>query len=95
MVTTHAYPNSREAILPIWSGEGLARRQAPDASLTSLFVHTPGMLFTKIQLDDVKPILARFSSKLLIEGELWSHLHIIKHSAPPVFAAPLVCSVTH
>ena len=55
MVTTHAYPNSREAVLPVWTGEAQARRQAPDASLTALFVHIHGMLFTKIQLDDFKP----------------------------------------
>ena len=58
MVTTHAYPNSREAVLPVWTGEAQARRQAPDASLTALFVHIHGMLFTKIQLDHLKPILA-------------------------------------
>ena len=45
------------------------------------------MLFTKIQLDDFKPILARFEEKLVIEGasasrflrcfvQIITHVHI-------------------
>ena len=68
MVTTHAYPNSREAVLPVWTGEAQARRQAPDASLTALFVHIHGMLFTNIQLDDFRSVLDRFEEKLYMEG---------------------------
>lgn len=68
MITVHPFETSREAILGMWSGPALARRQAPDASLTELFVHMHGMLFTNIQLDDFKPMLARFEEKLVIEG---------------------------
>lgn len=52
----------------MWTGPAFSRRQAPDAKLTELFVHMHGMLFTNIQLDDFKPMLARFQEKLLIEG---------------------------
>ena len=69
MITYHAYPNSRETILGMWTGNAPQRRQAPDASLTELFVHMHGMLFTNIQMDDFKPMLARFEEKLVIEGE--------------------------
>ena len=91
MVTTHAYPNSREAVLPVWTGEAQARRQAPDASLTALFVHIHGMLFTKIQLDDFKPILARFEEKLVIEGasaSRFSSLFRADHYARTHISAP-------
>lgn len=68
MITTHPFDTSREAIQWMWSGPAHARRQAPDASLTELFIHLHGMLLTKIQLDDFKPMLARFEEKLHIEG---------------------------
>ncbi len=70
MITIHPFMTSREAILGIWSDSTLRRRQAPDASLTELFVHLQGMIFTNIQLDDFKGMLARFAEKLSIEGKL-------------------------
>ncbi|KAI0928296.1 hypothetical protein AcW2_004349 [Taiwanofungus camphoratus] len=68
MITIHPFSKSRESVLPIWSQPAQARRQAPDARLTDLFVLLHGMLFTNIQLDDFKGVLERFEEKLQIEG---------------------------
>ena len=68
MITVHPFEASRETIQGMWSGPAHARRQAPDASLKELFVHLHWMLLTKVQLDDFRPMLARFEEKLLIEG---------------------------
>ena len=54
MITLHPFSTSREAVLPLWSQAAQSRRQAPDASLTELFVLLHGMIFTNIQLDDFK-----------------------------------------
>ena len=53
----------------MWSPTAQARRQAPDARLTEIFVCLHGMLFTNIQLDDFKRVLERFQEKLQIGGE--------------------------
>ncbi|KAH8108120.1 hypothetical protein BXZ70DRAFT_997629 [Cristinia sonorae] len=68
MTCTRPFSNSRESILPLWSVNAQARRQAPDARPSELFILLHGMLFTNIQLDDFKPILARFEEKLLLDG---------------------------
>ncbi|KAI0078154.1 hypothetical protein K474DRAFT_1706708 [Panus rudis PR-1116 ss-1] len=68
MIALHPFTNSRESVLPLWSAPAQARRQAPDARLSELFVLLQGMLFTRIQLDDFKGVLARFEEKLHIEG---------------------------
>ena len=52
----------------MWTPTLQARRQAPDASLTELFVGLYGMLFTNIQLDNFKQVLERFQEKLQIGG---------------------------
>ncbi|KIP06005.1 hypothetical protein PHLGIDRAFT_73330 [Phlebiopsis gigantea 11061_1 CR5-6] len=70
MITLHPFSTSREAVLQIWAQPAQSRRQAPDATLTDLFVLLHGMIFTNIQLDDFKGVLARFEEKLLIEGAL-------------------------
>lgn len=69
MITLHPFSTSREAVLPLWSQAAQSRRQAPDASLTELFMLLHGMIFTNIQLDDFKGVLARFEEKLQIEGD--------------------------
>lgn len=87
MIAVHWFETSREAIQWMWSGPAHARRQAPDASLTELFIHLHGMLLTKIQLDDFKPMLARFEEKLHIEGECAVGFFICECSASvPVIA---------
>ncbi|RDX48390.1 hypothetical protein OH76DRAFT_671253 [Lentinus brumalis] len=70
MIALHPFTTARESILGMWSQQAQARRQVPEARLTDLFVCLHGMLFTNIQLDDFKPVLARFQEKLQIgEGE--------------------------
>ncbi|EMD38637.1 hypothetical protein CERSUDRAFT_64887 [Gelatoporia subvermispora B] len=67
MIARNPFTTSRESVLPLWSAPAQARRQAPDAKLTEIFVLLHGMLFTNIQLDDFKPLLERFKEKLQIE----------------------------
>ncbi|EJF65625.1 hypothetical protein DICSQDRAFT_77263 [Dichomitus squalens LYAD-421 SS1] len=70
MVAFHPFSTARESVLAMWSPAAQARRQAPDARLTELFVLLHGMLFTNIQLDDFKRVLERFQEKLEIgDGE--------------------------
>ncbi|CDO74731.1 hypothetical protein BN946_scf184686.g2 [Trametes cinnabarina] len=70
MVAFHPFATARESVLAMWSPAAQARRQAPDARLTELFVCLHGMLFTNIQLDDFKRVLERFREKLQIgDGE--------------------------
>ncbi|KAI0637215.1 hypothetical protein C8Q77DRAFT_554722 [Trametes polyzona] len=70
MVAFHPFSTARESVLAMWSPTAQARRQAPDARLTELFVCLHGMLFTNIQLDDFKRVLERFREKLQIgDGE--------------------------
>ena len=69
MVAFHPFSTARESVLAMWSPTAQARRQAPDARLTELFVCLHGMLFTNIQLDDFKRVLERFQEKLQIGGK--------------------------
>ncbi|KAI0718812.1 hypothetical protein C8T65DRAFT_762042 [Cerioporus squamosus] len=70
MIALHPFSTARESILGMWSPTAQARRQILEARLTDLFVCLHGMLFTNIQLDDFKRVLARFQEKLQIgEGE--------------------------
>ncbi|KAH9885839.1 hypothetical protein C8Q73DRAFT_669405 [Cubamyces lactineus] len=66
MVAFHPFSTACESVLGMWSPTAQARRQAPDACLTELFVCLHGMLFTNIQLDDFKRVLERFQEKLQI-----------------------------
>ena len=59
----------------MWSPALQARRQAPDARLTELFVLLHGMLFTNIQLDDFKRVLERFQEKLQIGGKCYGRCY--------------------
>ncbi|KAI0693720.1 hypothetical protein BC835DRAFT_1406670 [Cytidiella melzeri] len=68
MMAAHPFTTSRETVLQMWSSGAQAKRQAPDAGLTDLFLLLQGMIFTNIQLDDFKSVLARFEEKLLFEG---------------------------
>jgi protein SMG6 len=68
MTTLHPFPMSRESVLQIWSAPAQARRALPDSHVPDLFVLLHGMLFTNIQLDDFKPVLARFMERLNLEG---------------------------
>lgn len=73
MIALHPFTTARESILGMWSQQAQARRQVPEARLTDLFVCLHGMLFTNIQLDDFKPVLARFQEKLQIGGRSYCH----------------------
>ena len=56
-------------MLGMWTAPAQWRCQAPNVSLTELFVHIHEMLFTNIQMEDFKPMLAHFEEKLVIEGQ--------------------------
>ena len=91
MIALHPFSTSREAVLPVWSPSAQSRRQAPDASLTELFVLLHGMIFTNIQLDDFKGVLARFEEKLMIEGEQFVLFRVLYFEAPCI--SPMKCCV--
>ncbi|KAI0303402.1 hypothetical protein B0F90DRAFT_1911396 [Multifurca ochricompacta] len=67
MIANHPFETARESVLPLWSQPAQARRSVPDARAPELFVLLHGMLFTKIQLDDFSPTLARLLERLSIE----------------------------
>ena len=69
MVVFHPFSTAHESVLGMWTQPLQVRRQAPDASLTELFVGLHGMLFTNIQLNDFKRVLERFQEKLQIGGQ--------------------------
>ena len=75
MVAFHPFSTARESVLAMWSPALQARRQAPDARLTELFVLLHGMLFTNIQLDDFKRVLERFQEKLQIGGKCYGRCY--------------------
>ena len=68
-VALHPFSTGRESMLGMWTRLLQAWRQAPNESLTELFVGLYGMLFTNIQLDDFKRVLERFQEKLQIGGK--------------------------
>lgn len=83
MIAVHPFTTSRETVLQMWSTSAQAWRQAPDAGLTDLFLLLQGMIFTNIQLDDFKSVLARFEEKLMLEG---TYLNLSSHGADSIAA---------
>ena len=68
-VALHPFSTGRESMLGMWTRPLQVQQQAPDESLTELFVGFHGMPFTNIQLDDFKRVLERFQEKLQIVDE--------------------------
>jgi len=60
LVAKHPFDRGREAILNLFSPSTQQTLSSPTASAPSLFLHLQGLLFTRIDLDQVKPTLARF-----------------------------------
>ncbi|CAH7685190.1 hypothetical protein PPACK8108_LOCUS19673 [Phakopsora pachyrhizi] len=69
------YLPARESILPFFESEHQSRRSRPEVSISDLFVHLHGMLFTKIQLDDFEKELARFMERLAEDRLLSAKQH--------------------
>ncbi|KAJ3825018.1 hypothetical protein F5880DRAFT_1622927 [Lentinula raphanica] len=72
MVSVRSFLNSRENVLPVWSPDAQARRQAPDAKVPELF------------LDDFRPTFSRFMECLVLEGaeeRQWMMMAIINIGA--------------
>ena len=91
MTTLHPFPTARESVLQIWAAPAQARRSQPDARVPDLFVLLHGMLFTNIQLDDFKPILARFMERLRLEGaeeREWTMMAVVNTSALLKYGKP-------
>ena len=70
LVVTHQYTTSRESLLPLFGTHLQSQRSLPEATAMDLFVRLHGMLFTKIDLDDFKPVLARFMERLEEDARL-------------------------
>jgi protein SMG6 len=91
MIATHPFETARESVLPLWSQAAQARRSAPDACASELFVFLHGMLFTNIQLDDFSSTLARLLERLSIEepeGREWTMMAAINIGALLEYGRP-------
>ncbi|KAG8857607.1 hypothetical protein FRB96_005625 [Tulasnella sp. 330] len=66
LVATHGCDIARESILPLFSLSSQGARYQPSSSAPSIFVLLQGQLFTRIQLDDFAPTLARFIERLTL-----------------------------
>ncbi|ORX36586.1 hypothetical protein BD324DRAFT_580049 [Kockovaella imperatae] len=64
LVVTHEYATSRETILPLFDSALQSQRSLPEAKAVDLFVRLHGMLFTKIDLDNFKPVMSRYMERL-------------------------------
>ncbi|KAG8969236.1 hypothetical protein FRC03_003761 [Tulasnella sp. 419] len=67
LVTSHDFEPSRESIQPLFSLDAQRSRYLPSSPAPSIFLLMHGMLFTRIQLDDFKPTLARFMERLELD----------------------------
>ncbi|KAG9010468.1 hypothetical protein FRB94_010431 [Tulasnella sp. JGI-2019a] len=66
LVATHGCDIARESILPLFSLSSQSARYQPSSSAPSIFVLLQGQIFTRIQLDDFVPTLARFVERLAL-----------------------------
>ncbi|KAI0055170.1 hypothetical protein BV25DRAFT_1932002 [Artomyces pyxidatus] len=91
MIVTRPFDTSRQSILSIWSQAAQARRAAPDAHASELFILLHGILFTLVQLDDFSPTLARLLERLAIdapETPEWTMMAIVNIGALLEYGKP-------
>lgn len=67
LIAIHPFDAAREAMLGFFSPQTQAALAAPMAPATSIFLHIQGQLFTRIDLDQVQPNLARFIERLELD----------------------------
>jgi protein SMG6 len=70
LTVTHAFESARESILPLFDSALQSQRSLPEATAMDLFVRLHGMLFTRIQLDDLPTVMSRFLERLEEDASL-------------------------
>lgn len=70
LTVTHEFESSRESILPLFDSSLQSQRSLPEATAMDLFVRLHGMLFTRIQLDDLPTVMSRFLERLEEDASL-------------------------
>lgn len=70
LTVTHEFESSRESILPLFDSALQSQRSLPEATAMDLFVRLHGMLFTRIQLDDLPTVMSRFLERLEEDASL-------------------------
>ncbi|KAF8323175.1 hypothetical protein DL93DRAFT_2162363 [Clavulina sp. PMI_390] len=68
LIAIHPFDSARERALTYLSPQLVQSLAAPSASAASLFLHIQIQLFTRIDLDQVQPNLARFIERLELDG---------------------------
>lgn len=70
LTVTHEFESSRESILPLFDSALQSQRSLPEATAMDLFIRLHGMLFTRIQLDDLPTVMSRFLERLEEDASL-------------------------
>ncbi|KAG8982928.1 hypothetical protein FRB90_006455, partial [Tulasnella sp. 427] len=69
LVSHHPCDAARESILPLFSVAKQSSRYSPSSPAPSIFLLLQGMLFTRIQLDDFHPTVARLKERVQLNPE--------------------------
>ncbi|KAG8931073.1 hypothetical protein FRC01_001890 [Tulasnella sp. 417] len=69
LVSHHPCDAARESILPLFSVAKQSARYSPSSPAPSIFLLLQGMLFTRIQLDDFHPTVARLKERIQLNPE--------------------------
>ncbi|KIO34730.1 hypothetical protein M407DRAFT_63790 [Tulasnella calospora MUT 4182] len=69
LVSHHPCDAARESILPLFSVAKQSARYSPSSPAPSIFLLLQGMLFTRIQLDDFYPTVARLRERIQLNPE--------------------------
>jgi hypothetical protein len=70
LIASHPFETSREKVLVLFDAALQHQRSAPEATAMDLFVRLHGMLFTRIELDDFRPVMSRFMERLEEDASL-------------------------
>ncbi|KAG8894285.1 hypothetical protein FRC00_009188, partial [Tulasnella sp. 408] len=86
LVSHHPCDAARESILPLFSVAKQSARYSPSSPAPSIFLLLQGMLFTRIQLDDFHPTVARLKERIQLNPEEvteaeWTMMAVLNISA--------------
>ncbi len=74
LIANHPFDTGREAMLEFFSPTMQQSLSSPTSSASSLYLHIVGLLFTRIDLDQVRPNLGRFIERLELD-----HFAVAEH----------------
>ncbi|KAF8326386.1 uncharacterized protein EI90DRAFT_3127987 [Cantharellus anzutake] len=67
LIANHPFDTGRDAMLEFFSPSMQQNLSSPTSPATALFLHIIGLLFTRIDLDQVRPNLGRFIERLELD----------------------------